>query len=102
METAEIKWDLRLYVYDGQARSQAAIKNLKRVCHNYLPEMYNFEIIDIEAHPEIAREQQIVAVPTLQKLNPEPKILHVGDFSVVANVLKGLGIEESEKSGKGK
>jgi len=92
----EEAWDLRLFIVDNQPRSTAAIKNLKHVCETYLANRCNVEVVDLAIHPEMAKIEQIVVIPTLQKLNPRPQKILVGDFSVEANVLRGLGIEQKE------
>jgi circadian clock protein KaiB len=93
MAVAEKYWDLKLFVYDDQPRSQVAVTNLKRFCDRYLEHRCHLEIVDLMAHPELAKQEQIVAIPTLQKLTPRPVKMLIGDFTNVTSVLKGLGIE---------
>ena len=69
-----------------------AINNLKLICEQYLHDRYELEIIDIYQNPELARREQIIALPTLIKKAPEPERRLVGDMSDTKKVLAGLGI----------
>jgi len=57
-------WRMRLYVAGQSPRSAAAIKNLRAICHTHLPGRYEVEIVDLMRHPEQAKADQIVAIPT--------------------------------------
>ncbi len=87
---------LRLYVSRSTARSAAAIANIKRVCEERLQGRYDLEVIDIARHPHLARDEQIVAVPTLIKRLPVPLQRLVGDMSDMAKVLLGLDLKAQE------
>ena len=91
------EWRLRLYVTDWTPRCVSAYRNLTRICHDHVAEKCNIEVIDLLEKPEMARKDQIIAVPTLVKLTPEPHKLIVGDFSKTEQVLKGLGVEAAAK-----
>src|SRR5947208_13791148 len=65
------KYILRLYVTGSSARSLKAVSNLKRICEEHLPD-YDLEVIDIYENPSAAREEQIIAAPTLVKKLPTP------------------------------
>jgi circadian clock protein KaiB len=84
---------LRLYVTGSTPRSLKAIRNLKRLCEEHLPD-YDLEVIDIYENPNAAREAQIIAAPTLIKRLPEPLRRFVGDLSNKQKILVGLGISE--------
>ena len=85
--------DLRLFVLDDGPKSRAVIASLESICRRYLDHDYRNRIADIHRHPEIAKKEPITAVPTLQKLMPEPHKARRGDFSVVANVPNGPGVK---------
>lgn len=63
-------WDLRLFVSDHTPRSAAAFTNLKRMCDEHLAGNYRIEVIDVFEHPQCAREEQIVAIPTVERRSP--------------------------------
>jgi circadian clock protein KaiB len=84
------KYILRLYVIGSSSRSLRAVHNLKKICEA-LPD-YDLEVIDIYENPTAAREEQIVAVPTLVKKLPEPLRKFVGDLSNTQKILVGLDI----------
>lgn len=85
---------LRLYVTGSTPRSLKAIANLKRVCEEYLHDDYDLQVIDIYKNPDAAREEQIIAAPTLIKWLPAPLRRFVGDLSNTQKLLTGLGINE--------
>jgi circadian clock protein KaiB len=87
------EWKLRLFVTNWTPRCIVAYRNLDRICKEHIGDKCDIKVIDILEHPEVAREQQIVAVPTLFKLSPKPRRVLVGDFSKTEEVLKGLDVE---------
>ncbi len=86
------KYVLRLYVSRSTLKSQLAIKNMKRLCQEHLKGRYDLEVIDIHKQPHLARDEQIVAVPTLIKRLPLPLRRLVGDMSDLNKVLFGLDL----------
>ncbi len=86
------KWKLRLFIADWSPRCIAAYRNLKKICEENIEVNCAIEVVDILEHPDIARKEQIVAVPTLMKLSPKPQRLLIGDFSDKEHVLKGLDV----------
>src|SRR5215471_11790208 len=83
-------WNLRLYVAGQSAKSIAAFSNLKQVCEEHLPGKYTIEVIDLVQNPQLAKGDQIVAIPTLVRKLPQPIRKIVGDLSNVENTLVGL------------
>ena|SRR5689334_16874396 len=88
------KYILRLYVTGSSMRSLQAISNLKKLCEEHLPNDYDLEVIDIYKNPTAAREEQIVAAPTLVKRLPQPLRRFVGDMSNTQKLLVGLDLYE--------
>ena len=88
----EKEWDLRLYVAGQTAKSVAALNNLKRICEEHMKGRYHIEIIDLLKQPQLARGDQIVAVPTLVRKLPEPVRKIIGDLSNEERVLVGLDL----------
>jgi circadian clock protein KaiB len=86
------KYVLRLYVSGSTAKSALAVENIKRICEQHLKDRYDLEVIDIYQQPNLAREEQIVAVPTLIKRFPAPQRRLIGDLSSQQKVLFGLGL----------
>jgi circadian clock protein KaiB len=87
------KYRLLLYIAGSTPRSTAAIVNIMKICKRYLEGRHRLQIIDVFQKPEVARDEQIVATPTLVRELPEPRRILVGDMSDTARVLNGLGIE---------
>ena len=86
------KWNLRLYIAGTTARSLAAFTNLKRICEEHLPGVYTIEVIDLVKSPQLARGDQILAVPTLVRKLPVPVRKIIGDLSNTERVLVGLDL----------
>ena len=86
------KYILRLYITGSGSRSMRAVHNLKKICDEHLPNEYDLEVIDIYEDPEAAREEQIIAAPTLVKKLPQPIRRFVGDLSNTQKILVGLDI----------
>jgi circadian clock protein KaiB len=85
-------WDLRLYVADKSPRFIRAFDNLKTVCETRLSGRYHIEVIDVLTHPEIARTDQIVALPTLIRRNPKPLRTGIGDLTNSGRLLEILSL----------
>jgi circadian clock protein KaiB len=83
---------LRLYVSGSTSKSALAVENIKRICEQHLKNRYDLEVIDIYQQPSLARDDQIVAVPTLIKRSPFPMRRLIGDLSDLKKVLFGLDL----------
>ena len=84
------KWELRLYTAGQTPKSLAALANLKRLCDEHLAGRYSIEIIDLLVNPRLAKDDQIVAIPTLVRKLPEPIRKIIGDLSDTERALVGL------------
>ena len=89
-KTDDVVWDLRLYTAGQTPKSLAAIKNLKRICEQHVPGRYHIEVIDLMVNPRLAKDDQIVAIPTLVRKLPVPLRKIVGDLSDESRTLVGL------------
>lgn len=85
-------WALRLYVAGQTAKSLQAFANLKRICEEHLGGSYKIEIVDLMKNPELAKGDQIFALPTLVRKLPEPVRKIIGDLSNTERVLVGLNL----------
>lgn len=86
------KYVLRLFVTGNTARARRSVMNLQNFCQRFLPGRYNLEIVDIYQQPSLAKEEQIVAAPTLIRREPLPLRRLVGDFSDQERVASGLDV----------
>src|SRR5579862_1513773 len=86
------EWILRLYVAGQSARSIAALRNLETICEHHLAGRYRIELIDLLKQPQLARGDQIVALPTLVRHLPPPMKKIIGDLSNEDRVLVGLDL----------
>jgi circadian clock protein KaiB len=86
------KWQLKLYVAGKTPKSVAALANLQRICEEHLEGQYHIEVIDLLVTPQLARGDQILALPTLVRHLPEPILKIIGDLSNTERVLVGLDI----------
>jgi circadian clock protein KaiB len=83
-------WELRLYVAGQTPKSLTAMANLKKLCEENLAGRYRIEVIDLLVNPQLARADQILAIPTLVRRLPEPMRKIIGDLSSSERVLVGL------------
>ncbi len=86
------KYILRLYITGATSRSALAISNLKKICEEYLAGKYELQVIDLFKHPRLAKDEQIIATPTLIKQLPLPFRHIIGDMSNKEKVLMGLDL----------
>lgn len=84
------KWDLRLYVAGMSPKGVTAFNNLKSICEEQLKGKYHINVIDLLKHPQLAHDNQILAVPTLIRKSPLPVRNIIGDLSNTERVLVGL------------
>jgi len=89
-------WQLRLHVAGKTGRSRKAIENLYNVCEEHLAGRYSIEVIDLLEHPEIARREQIIAIPTIIRQLPPPIRKIIGDLSDTEKILVGLEVHRGE------
>src|SRR6202171_3593623 len=76
-----VVWNLRLYVAGQTPKSIRAFANLKVLCEEHLKGRYRIELIDLRKNPQLARGDQIVAIPTLVRRLPLPLRTIAGDLS---------------------
>ncbi len=87
---------LRLYVAGQTKKSLTAFANLRKICEEYLKGKYKIEVIDLLEHPQLAKGDQILAIPTLVRKLPLPVRKIIGDLSNTERVLIGLDLRPAE------
>lgn len=90
------KYILRLYISGASSRSAIALRNLKKICEENLEGRYDLEVIDLFQKPVLAKDEQIIAAPTLIKELPLPFRRIIGDMSDKDKVLIGLDLIKLE------
>ena len=88
--------ELRLYVAGQTPKSLAALANLKKICTEHLDGRYKLHVIDLLKTPQLAHNDQILAIPTLVRKLPEPIRKIIGDLSDRNRVLVGLNLRGTE------
>lgn len=83
---------LRLFVSGMTPRSMRAVASIRKICEEHLQGRYELEVVDIYQSPHLAREDQVIAAPTLIKSLPEPLRRLIGDLSDTDRVLQGLDL----------
>jgi len=96
------EWILRLYTAGETTRSLSALQNLESICEQHLKGRYRIEVVDLLKHPQLARGDQIVAVPTLVRRLPPPMKRIIGDLSNENSVLVGLDLRSRARKPKEK
>jgi len=93
-EPSEEEWILKLYVAGQTSNSLAAFANLKRICEDHLQGRYRIEVIDLLKNPQLAKGDQIIALPTLIRKLPTPVKKIIGNLSNTEKVLVGLDLRK--------
>lgn len=83
-----------LFVSGMSAKSSHAVENMRKICDQYLSGNFELKIIDINREKQLAVDYQIIAIPTLIKIGPDPRRTILGDLSDTAKVLKILDINQ--------
>jgi circadian clock protein KaiB len=89
-----VVWNLRLYVAGQTPKSIRAFANLKLLCEEHLKGRYQIEVVDLMENPQLARGDQIVAIPTLVRRLPLPLRTIIGDMSNSVRLLVGLDLQK--------
>jgi len=87
-----VKYVLKLYVTGVTPRSQAALKNIKKILSEAYKGTYSLKVIDVVKHPKLAEDDKILATPTLIKILPPPVARIIGDLLDREKVLLGLDL----------
>ena len=96
----EGRFVLTLYVSGMTPRSRRAIDNIQKLCEEHMAGRYDLKIVDIYQQPGLAKEAQIIAVPTLIKKLPPPLRRLIGDLGDPGRVLVALGLIQSSHGKK--
>ena len=91
------KWMLRLYVAGQTFKSIAARANLQKICEQHMYDSYQIDVIDLLENPQLAKSDQIIAIPTLVRERPVPVKKIIGDLSNTERVLIGLDIYPADR-----
>jgi circadian clock protein KaiB len=86
-------WRLRLYIAGQTPNSIAAIDNLKKICEDKLRGKYRIEVVDLLEKPQLAKGDQIIAIPTLVRRLPPPVKKIIGNLSKTESVIVGLDLQ---------
>jgi len=92
------RWSLRLYIAGTTPKSMDALRNLKQICESHLDRKYQVEVIDLLENPQLAKGDQILAIPTLVRRLPPPLKKIIGDLSNTERVLIGLDLRPGDIS----
>ena len=90
-------WKLRLYVAGQTPKSLTAFANLKKICETHLAGRYEIEVVDLLVNPQLAKGDQILAIPTLVRQLPAPVRKIIGDLSNTERVLVGLDLRPAKE-----
>lgn len=85
--------DLRLYVTDETPGCRTAYDNIRRICDEYTGGKYRITVIDLLKNPEIARNDEITAIPTLIRIpRKEGRRKIIGMLTDTKKVLAGIDL----------
>lgn len=86
------KYVLRLFITGMTPKSVAAVENVRKICEENLKGRYELEVIDIYQQPQYAKNEQLLAAPTLIKKLPLPLRRLIGDMSNKERMIVGLDL----------
>jgi len=89
-------WQLRLYVMDQTPKSLTAFSNLTKFCESHLKGRYRITVVDLLKQPQLAKGDQILAIPTVVRKLPKPVRTIIGNLSDVQRVLVGLDLRAAD------
>ncbi|HEX7617687.1 MAG TPA: circadian clock KaiB family protein [Verrucomicrobiae bacterium] len=89
-------WQLRLYVMGQTSKSLTAFSNLKKICENHLKGRYRITVIDLVKQPQLAKGDQILAIPTVVRKLPPPVRTIIGNLSNTDHALVGLDLRPAD------
>jgi circadian clock protein KaiB len=89
-------WQLRLYVTGSTLKSRTALSNLKKICESQLKGCYRITVIDLLKQPDLAKGDQILAIPTVVRSLPKPVRTIIGTLSDSERVLIGLDLRQTD------
>jgi circadian clock protein KaiB len=92
------EWEFLLYTFNQAPKSITAFANLKKICEEHLEGKCHIEVIDLLKNPQLAKRNQIIAIPTVVRVLPLPVIKVIGDLSNTERVLMGLNIWRAENN----
>ena len=95
--TKTIEYELRLYITGATPRSMLAVARIRDFCETHLHGRYHLEVVDIYQSPQLARDQQIVAVPTLIRKSPKPLRRFIGDLKHPQRILLDVDLRKLTK-----
>jgi circadian clock protein KaiB len=84
---------LRLYIAGQTPNSIVAVANLKKICEDKLRGKYRIEVVDLLKKPQLAKGDQIIAIPTLVRRLPPPVKKIIGNLSRTESVVVGLDLQ---------
>src|SRR5215207_4353794 len=89
---APARWVFRLYVAGMSPHSARAIRTVKALCEAHFSGAYDLAVFDLYQDPALAGGAEVLATPTLDKLEPPPAVRLVGSLSDTEHLLRSLGI----------
>lgn len=93
----EDPFELKLFITGSTSRSLEAVARIKELCETNLKGRYTLEVIDVHQQPQLAEDEQIVALPTLLKTLPPPMRKVLGTFNEKERLLAVLGLTPTKK-----
>jgi circadian clock protein KaiB len=84
---------IRLYVAGSNLNSLRAISSLEKFCTDYLQDRVELEVVDLYQQPHLAKADDVIAVPCLVRVKPQPKSMYVGRMDDCRQLLLRLGID---------
>lgn len=82
----------RLFVMGWESRSRSAEDQLRAICVESLGDDFEIEVVDLSDHPDRADLERIVATPTLDRIEPTPRVRVIGDLASREQLIGALDL----------
>ena len=88
----EAEWLFRVYLAGTTGAGERTVANLEAILARHLGGRGRVEVVDLREDPARARRDGVLAVPTVVRLRPEPRMRVIGDLSDPDEVARALNL----------
>lgn len=78
---ASHRYQFRLYIVGGRVGSARAEPDLRESLAQCIGDDYSLEVVDLRLRPDRAQEDNVVAAPTVIRLEPQPSRRAIGSLA---------------------
>ena len=90
---AQARYKFSVFIARPSRQADLALSRLRAICDETIPRNYEIRVIDLSKNPELAKEYQILATPTVFRTLPAPMQKSIGNLSDKDKALLGLDLK---------